>query len=78
MDAKTNTLIPLFNPRLQQWSDHFIWAADKLYILGLTAVGKITIEQLRLNRERIIRIRAADLQINRHPPAGDPVTADSR
>ena len=77
LDTATSTLVPLFNPRLQQWQDHFIWAEDKLYILGLTAVGKVTIEQLRLNRERIIRIRAADLQINRHPPVGDPVTAHS-
>ena len=32
-DQITETIVPLFNPRQQQWSDHFIWSADGKEIL---------------------------------------------
>lgn len=31
------TEVALFNPRQQQWSDHFIWSADALQIIGRTS-----------------------------------------
>ena len=39
----------------------------------VTAVGRATVTQLALNRERIIPIRADDILVNRHPPHGDPI-----
>ena len=76
VDPDSGIEVHLFNPRQQSSQEHFIWSADKLMIVGLTPVGRATVEALRLNRERIIPIRAADLIINRHPPAGDPVQED--
>lgn len=76
VDPDSGVEAHLFNPRQQSWPEHFIWSPDKLMIVGLTPVGRATVETLRLNRERIISIRAADLIINRHPPAGDPVQKD--
>ncbi|MCP5096567.1 MAG: HNH endonuclease [Chloroflexi bacterium] len=73
IDSKTGNQVALFNPREQQWGEHFMWSPDKLYIMGETAVGRATIELLQLNRARIIPIRAADLAINRHPPLNDPI-----
>lgn len=70
---QTGQDVPLFNPRQDKWSDHFIWSADGLHIIPLTAIGRATVELLDLNRERVLRIRAADVSINRHPPASDPV-----
>lgn len=72
-DAPTQQETPLFNPRLDDWTKHCIWSSDGLMILPLTAVGRVTIDLLDLNRERILHIRAADVAINRHPPPRDPV-----
>jgi len=38
VDPKTGRLTALFNPRTQQWADHFKWLGPR--ILGLTSVGR--------------------------------------
>lgn len=73
VDPQSNQETELFNPRQQAWSEHFIWSADGSLVLGLTAIGRTTVMALALNRDRILDIRAADREIGRHPPAGDPV-----
>lgn len=73
VDPDSGIRVRLFNPRQDEWSAHFAWSADGLRIVGLTVVGRATITALELNRERVIRIRGADLVIGRHPPSGDPV-----
>jgi hypothetical protein len=70
---QTNQEVPLFNPRSDRWSDHFIWSSDRLFVVGLTFIGQATVEALAMNRERVIAIRAADYEIGRHPPDKDPV-----
>ena len=72
IDPEMGTSVPLFHPRKQVWRDHFIWSADGLRVVGQTAIGRATIEMLALNRERAMTIRAADVAVGRHPPAGDP------
>lgn len=72
LDEAAATEIQLFNPRQMLWSEHFIWAANGLQILPQTAIGSATITLLELNRERVLRLRQADIAINRHPPAADP------
>ena len=76
IDPKLNTEVSLFNPRLAQWKEHFIWSKDRLYIIGLTSVGRATIKLLELNRMRIIEIRGSDLIVGRHPPKDDPMIDD--
>src|SRR3954463_15990336 len=46
-DPLTGTLTELFHPRRQVWSDHFVWRG--LEIVGLTAVGRTTVDVLELN-----------------------------
>jgi len=47
------TLVPLFNPRLDVWSDHFRF--DGLRILGQTPVGTLTAKLLKFNTtERVL------------------------
>ena len=41
--------------------------------MGLTSIGRATVEVLELNRDRAIRIRVADLAVGRHPPIEDTV-----
>jgi len=73
LDPDSNRLTPLFNPRLSLWADHFSWSSDRLEIIGITTTGRATVAALALNRPRILKIRAADLAVDRHPPPGDPV-----
>lgn len=66
--------VPLFDPRRDLWSDHFIWSADGVTILPLTPVGRATVSLLAVNNERALAIRLADLEVKRHPPEGDPIS----
>ncbi|MCD4841229.1 MAG: HNH endonuclease [Methanosarcinales archaeon] len=73
MDPDSGKEVSLFHPRQHLWREHFIWSTDRFYLMGLTPIGRATVEALELNRERVIRIRAADLAVGRHPPIDDPV-----
>ncbi len=66
-DPRTGKLVPLFNPRRQQWSKHFEWSADSLLIIGRTATGRATVEALHLNRQSLINLRRALRAIGEHP-----------
>ena len=66
IDPETGNLVSLFNPRTQQWSDHF--RLDGVRIVGLTDVGRTTIEFLQLNAfERLVE-RDALSRGGRYPP----------
>ena len=71
-DAMLGQEVLLFNPRVMNWAEHFIWSADGLRLLPHTDSGRVTIDALTLNRPRVLRIRQDDLLINRHPPSTDP------
>jgi len=77
IDPQSDAEVPLFNPRQDNWSNHFIWSADGLFIIGLTPVGRTTVTTLALNRERVINIRAADKAVGRHPLPGDPIQSEN-
>lgn len=70
-DEQNAKEIPLFNPRADFWKDHFEWSDDGIMIIAKTETGRITIDLLELNRERILQIRRADVAVNRHPPNED-------
>lgn len=77
IDPETGTEIALFNPRQQQWSDHFIWSADALRIIGKTSTGRATCHRLDLNDERreepfIQNARQQWVAGGLHPPHHDP------
>jgi hypothetical protein len=73
IDPETGIESQLFNPRYDCWDEHFIWSSDRLRLLGLTPIGRATVLALECNRDRLVSIRVADIAINRHPPANDPV-----
>ena len=66
-DAIAEAEIPLFNPRLQDWNDHFTWSGELLEIIGLTPVGRVTVNVLKLNRKQLLNLRRALLAIGDHP-----------
>ena len=76
-DSETQQEVPLFNPRLQTWADHFIWTSDKLKVIGLTTIGRATCDRLDLNDEHhndsfIVKARRLWLKAGWHPPDSDP------
>lgn len=48
-DPQTQQRVLLFHPRQHRWPEHFQRSQDKLRIDGRTAIGRATVEQLRLN-----------------------------
>ncbi len=46
-DSDTGELTPLYNPRTQNWDDHFV--KDNLLIHGKTAIGRVTVKILQMN-----------------------------
>ncbi len=66
-DPDTGDLVPLFNPRTQSWSEHFNLDGPRL--VGLTAIGRTTVEFLQLNSfERLVE-REAFIRAGVYPPA---------
>jgi hypothetical protein len=66
VDPETGNLMPLFNPRTQGWSDHFM--LDGAHIVGLTNVGRTTVAFLQLNAFERIMERDALIRTGRYPP----------
>lgn len=58
----------LYNPRKDIWKEHFAWNSDFSQIVGLSEKGKVTIETLKLNRERTVIIRKFLYLVGKHPP----------
>ena len=68
LDLETNKRVPLFNPRKDLWSDHFEWGVDKVSIQGKTAIGRITVKALKMNRPEALRVRRNWASAGWHPP----------
>ena len=49
IDPATGVMVPLFNPRTQQWRDHFALQGSR--IVGLTLTGQVTVALLHFNDE---------------------------
>lgn len=68
IDPQTGLLTPLFNPRMDKWSDHF--RLIQAVIEPLTGVGRGTATLLRFNDEQRVMLRAALIQQGRyHAPS---------
>ncbi|MBD2778929.1 HNH endonuclease [Iningainema tapete] len=81
-DPETEQKVPLFNPRQQQWAEHFIWSADSTKIIGITPTGRATCNRLDLNDERrrdrfIQKSRQLWVQGGFHPNREDPCQESS-
>jgi len=55
LDPATGKLTPLFNPRRHKWSHHFRY--DGGILIGRTAIGRTTIEVLRINLSNLVILR---------------------
>ena len=55
LDPDTGFLTQLFDPRSQNWNDHFASAAG--LITGLTGIGRTTVFLLRMNTPHRVELR---------------------
>jgi HNH endonuclease len=52
----TGGIIELFNPRIQRWAEHFAIVGAE--IVGLTEIGRATIQLLDMNENQRVVVRA--------------------
>jgi hypothetical protein len=77
IDPETQSIVPIFNPRQQQWAEHFTWMLDGTMIEGRTAVGRATCVRFDLNDLRypeddsIRQTRRLWIKTGLHPPSTD-------
>jgi predicted subunit of tRNA(5-methylaminomethyl-2-thiouridylate) methyltransferase len=62
-DSETKELTPLFNPRTQDWDEHFVMK-DAL-ITGKTAVGRVTVRILQINHPEQVKMRKSLINAGR-------------
>jgi hypothetical protein len=68
IDPLDGSTVPLFDPRAQGWGEHFKWSSDGISIVGLTTVGRATVDTLRLNNEIAVEVRRNWVLAGWHPP----------
>jgi hypothetical protein len=66
VDPSSGKEAPLYNPRSDDWHEHFKREGD--YIEGLTATGRATIVALNMNRVLALAIRREETILGRYPP----------
>ncbi len=68
LDPETDEIVRLFNPRIEDWQEHFAWSSDGERVIGRTPKGRATILALNLNRASLVRARRAWVIVGWHPP----------
>jgi hypothetical protein len=75
-DPFSQSLTPLYHPRQHIWSEHFAWNEDYSHVVGLTPIGRATVETLHLNREGVVNLRWVLFLVGLHPPEGAEDTGE--
>ncbi|MBL9176942.1 MAG: HNH endonuclease [Verrucomicrobiaceae bacterium] len=57
LDNPSGGVFRLFHPRKDRWAEHFRWSGARL--IGRTAVGRATVEVLRINHPESLLTRQA-------------------
>jgi hypothetical protein len=58
VDPGSGEACRLFNPRGDDWAEHFQWSRTDLGVLeGRTAIGRATVARLQMNAEEQVAIR---------------------
>ena len=55
VDPDSGAIVPLFNPRRDVWTDHFLRRGGT--IVGLTLTGRATVRLLNMNAPRRVQLR---------------------
>lgn len=68
IDPVSEISVALFNPRIQNWDENFTWNNDYTEIIGVTPIGRATVEALKLNRKGVKNLRWVLFTVGKHPP----------
>ncbi len=68
LDPVSLLTVPLYHPRQHVWAEHFAWNDEGTFVLGLTPMGRATVEKLQLNRSGLINLRRILVGAGEHPP----------
>lgn len=66
-DPQSGRRTRLFHPRRQLWTDHFTWSEDGLRIVGISAIGRATVDALEMNNDLVIKLRELWVVLGLHP-----------
>lgn len=69
LDPESGARVRLFDPRHQEWSEHFEWDDSGTRIVGRSAHGRATVIALQLNNVIAVAVRRAWVPAGWHPPA---------
>lgn len=67
-DPDNDTIVALFHPRRQRWTDLFSWENNGETIRGRTPQGRATIALLRLNSAFLLQARRIWIVVGLQPP----------
>jgi HNH endonuclease len=67
MAADGNTEVRFFHPRQDQWHEHFRVEAESGQIIGVTAVGQVTVESLAMNSSAQVAARQLWIRLGLFP-----------
>ncbi len=70
VDLETGETVPLFNPAVQVWTDHFAFGDDRATILGRTPIGRATVLALKMNNADVLALRRRWVSVGWYPPPG--------
>jgi hypothetical protein len=68
VDPITKEEVRIFNPRTQDWNEHFEFSSDNSEILGKTVCGRATAAALKLNNPRAVKMRKLWASVGWFPP----------
>lgn len=67
-DPKTKERVAIFNPRTQNWTEHFKFNRNKAEIMGKTPCGRATVIALQINNELAVDTRKNWVSVGWYPP----------
>ncbi|MEM9215261.1 MAG: HNH endonuclease [Cyanobacteria bacterium P01_F01_bin.150] len=66
-DSQTGEDVRFFHPRKDQWHVHFQVNIDSAYVQGVTNIGKVTVDALKMNAEAQVKARKLWVQLGLFP-----------
>jgi hypothetical protein len=66
-DPETGNEVPLFNPRQEDWNEHFRLDAESGLVRGVTGVGRAMVGLLQMNGELQLNARIAWMHLGLFP-----------
>ena len=67
LDDQTESFVRFFDPRHDQWNEHFQVATATGTMQGLTAIGRATVLRLRMNSEVQVAARRQWMRLGLYP-----------